>query len=127
MQMQAANLQNLPENYSLKFWIYNAMSWPQISFVAEGHKGRVVGYVLAKIIAARWKGYTRSRKFHIRAAIVSSVGYGKNAHGTIPTGYGKRIPSEIRVPSRTEIEQGCYWSLSRLTRIRSRKRGEELL
>ncbi|TFK20069.1 acyl-CoA N-acyltransferase [Coprinopsis marcescibilis] len=49
MAMQAANLQNLPENYVMKFWIYHAMTWPQISFVAEDEKGRVVGYVLAKI------------------------------------------------------------------------------
>ncbi|KAF4588511.1 N-terminal acetyltransferase A complex catalytic subunit ard1 [Pleurotus pulmonarius] len=47
--MQATNLQNLPENYMLKFWIYHAATWPQISFVAEDHKGRIVGYVLAKI------------------------------------------------------------------------------
>lgn len=47
--MQAANLQNLPENYTMKFWLYHAMTWPQISFVAEDHKGRIVGYVLAKI------------------------------------------------------------------------------
>jgi len=49
MGMQAANLQNLPENYVMKFWIYHALTWPQISFVAEDHKGRIVGYVLAKI------------------------------------------------------------------------------
>ncbi|KAJ7443594.1 acyl-CoA N-acyltransferase [Mycena galericulata] len=47
--IQATNLQNLPENYLMKFWIYHAMTWPQISFVAEDHKGRIVGYVLAKI------------------------------------------------------------------------------
>ncbi|KJA15598.1 hypothetical protein HYPSUDRAFT_48234 [Hypholoma sublateritium FD-334 SS-4] len=49
MGMQACNLQNLPENYMMKFWMYHAMTWPQISFVAEDHKGRIVGYVLAKI------------------------------------------------------------------------------
>jgi len=49
MGMQACNLQNLPENYVMRFWMYHAMSWPQISFVAEDHKGRIVGYVLAKI------------------------------------------------------------------------------
>ncbi|KAH6909812.1 acyl-CoA N-acyltransferase [Coprinopsis sp. MPI-PUGE-AT-0042] len=49
MGMQAANLQNLPENYAMKFWVYHAMTWPQISFVAEDEKGRIVGYVLAKI------------------------------------------------------------------------------
>ncbi|KAJ7694381.1 acyl-CoA N-acyltransferase [Mycena rosella] len=47
--IQATNLQNLPENYLMKFWMYHAMTWPQISFVAVDHKGRVVGYVLAKI------------------------------------------------------------------------------
>ncbi|KAG2004783.1 silencing group B protein [Coprinopsis cinerea AmutBmut pab1-1] len=47
--MQAANLQNLPENYVMRFWIYHAMTWPQISFVAEDEKGRIVGYVLAKM------------------------------------------------------------------------------
>lgn len=28
------------------------MAWPQISFVAEDHKGRIVGYVLAKMYGA---------------------------------------------------------------------------
>ena len=28
------------------------MTWPQISFVAEDNKGRVVGYVLARMFAA---------------------------------------------------------------------------
>jgi len=33
----------------MKFWIYHAMTWPGISYIAEDHKGRIVGYVLAKI------------------------------------------------------------------------------
>ncbi|KAF5321813.1 hypothetical protein D9619_000636 [Psilocybe cf. subviscida] len=28
---------------------YHAMTWPSISFVAEDHKGRIVGYILAKM------------------------------------------------------------------------------
>lgn len=32
--------------------VYHAMTWPQISFVAEDHKGRIVGYVLAKMYVA---------------------------------------------------------------------------
>ncbi|KAJ7204854.1 acyl-CoA N-acyltransferase [Mycena haematopus] len=53
--IQAANLQNLPENYLMKFFPLSGVrdvpyfEWPQISFVAEDHKGRIVGYVLAKI------------------------------------------------------------------------------
>lgn len=32
--MQNANLQNLPENYQLKYYMYHILSWPQASFVA---------------------------------------------------------------------------------------------
>lgn len=66
--MQACNLQNLPENYTMKYCehplemypakaliscgiidLYHALSWPQLSYVAEDHKGRIVGYILAKM------------------------------------------------------------------------------
>lgn len=29
--------------------MYHALSWPQLTWVAEDHKGRIVGYVLAKM------------------------------------------------------------------------------
>lgn len=82
MGMQACNLQNLPENYVMKFCaysagikapgavdeavllavlgIYHALTWPQISFVAEDHKGRIVGYVLAKMYAVQYELSLRS-------------------------------------------------------------------
>ncbi|KAF6762091.1 acyl-CoA N-acyltransferase [Ephemerocybe angulata] len=47
--MQACNLQNLPENYTMRYYLYHAMTWPGLSFVAEDQKGRIVGYILAKI------------------------------------------------------------------------------
>ncbi|SGY66942.1 BQ5605_C004g02727 [Microbotryum silenes-dioicae] len=49
MEMQNANLHNLPENYQMKYYLYHALTWPQVSFVAEDHKGRIVGYILAKM------------------------------------------------------------------------------
>lgn len=68
MGMQACNLQNLPENYTMKYCkcrfrnsdrisrlilfpedLYHALTWPQLSYVAEDHKGRIVGYILAKM------------------------------------------------------------------------------
>ncbi|KIM46389.1 hypothetical protein M413DRAFT_441481 [Hebeloma cylindrosporum] len=49
MGMQACNLQNLPENYTMRYYLYHAMTWPSISYVAEDHKGRIVGYILAKM------------------------------------------------------------------------------
>ncbi|KAL8291787.1 hypothetical protein RQP46_002045 [Phenoliferia psychrophenolica] len=47
--MQHCNLNNLPENYAMKYYLYHGLTWPQVSFVAEDHKGRVVGYILAKM------------------------------------------------------------------------------
>ncbi|KAJ3849644.1 acyl-CoA N-acyltransferase [Lentinula lateritia] len=57
--MQACNLRNLPENYSMKYFmspfylssladLYHCATWPSISYVAED-KGRIVGYILAKM------------------------------------------------------------------------------
>ncbi|KAF7301823.1 N-acetyltransferase domain-containing protein [Mycena indigotica] len=55
--MQACNLFNLPENYTLRYYLYHALTWPSLSYVAEArnliywqdHKGRIVGYILAKM------------------------------------------------------------------------------
>ena len=49
IQMQTTNLWCLPENYQLKYYLYHFLSWPQLLHVAEDHKGRIVGYVLAKM------------------------------------------------------------------------------
>lgn len=53
--IQTCNITNLPENYFLKYYLYHALSWPQLSFVAVVRGGKnkdypkVVGYVLAKM------------------------------------------------------------------------------
>jgi len=47
--MQGCNLQNLPENYTMKYYLYHILTWPQLSYVAEDEKGRIVGYILAKM------------------------------------------------------------------------------
>ena len=49
LQMQQTNLWCLPENYNLKYYFYHILSWPQLLYVAEDHKGKAVGYVLAKM------------------------------------------------------------------------------
>ena len=48
VEMQNCNLHNLPENYTMKYYIYHLITWPQLSFVALNGK-RIVGYVLAKM------------------------------------------------------------------------------
>ncbi|KAK4219709.1 N-terminal acetyltransferase A complex catalytic subunit ard1 [Rhypophila decipiens] len=56
--VQHANLENLPENYQLKYYLYHALSWPQLSYVAVDvsrpkktpyDQPKIVGYVLAKM------------------------------------------------------------------------------
>ncbi|KAH7266161.1 acyl-CoA N-acyltransferase [Fusarium solani] len=56
--IQHANLENLPENYFLKYYLYHALSWPQLSYVAVDvsrpkknpyEYPKIVGYVLAKM------------------------------------------------------------------------------
>ncbi|OJJ49606.1 hypothetical protein ASPZODRAFT_149117 [Penicilliopsis zonata CBS 506.65] len=59
--IQTCNITNLPENYFLKYYLYHALTWPQLSFVAvvrpkNGYAAgpgkeypKVVGYVLAKM------------------------------------------------------------------------------
>ena len=47
--MQHCNLMCLPENYQMKYYLYHALSWPQLLHVAEAGNGRIVGYVLAKL------------------------------------------------------------------------------
>jgi hypothetical protein len=32
--VQQANITNLPENYFLKYYLYHALAWPQLSYVA---------------------------------------------------------------------------------------------
>jgi peptide alpha-N-acetyltransferase len=49
LAIQNANLHCLPENYQLKYYMYHALTWPQLSYVAEDADGRIVGYVLAKM------------------------------------------------------------------------------
>ena len=56
--VQSTNITNLPENYFLKYYLYHALSWPQLSYVAVDTSRpkrtpydppKVVGYVLAKM------------------------------------------------------------------------------
>ncbi|VDN03469.1 unnamed protein product [Thelazia callipaeda] len=49
LNTQHCNLLCLPENYQMKYYFYHALSWPQLSYVAEDDKGDIVGYVLAKM------------------------------------------------------------------------------
>ena len=56
--VQSTNITNLPENYFLKYYLYHALSWPQLSYVAVDTSRpkrtpydppKIVGYVLAKM------------------------------------------------------------------------------
>lgn len=49
IQSQHCNVNCLPENYGMKYWMYHALTWPQLTYVAEDDSGKIVGYVLAKM------------------------------------------------------------------------------
>jgi peptide alpha-N-acetyltransferase len=49
LNMQHCNLQCLPENYQIKYYMYHLLSWPHLLYVAEDSEGAIVGYVLAKM------------------------------------------------------------------------------
>jgi ribosomal protein S18 acetylase RimI-like enzyme len=50
LQIQECNLQCLPENYQLKYYIYHVASFPEHSFVAvDASCYKLAGYVLGKL------------------------------------------------------------------------------
>lgn len=50
LSIQSTNLHNLPENYTLRYYLYHSLTWPQLSFVAQdSNSGRIVGYILGKM------------------------------------------------------------------------------
>ncbi|KAH0577678.1 N-terminal acetyltransferase complex ARD1 subunit [Spironucleus salmonicida] len=46
-QMQQINLQCLPENYSLRYWLQHLVLWPECSYVAV-IDNEVIGYIMGK-------------------------------------------------------------------------------
>jgi N-alpha-acetyltransferase 10/11 len=39
--------------------LFHLLTWPQLSFVAQDHKGRIVGYILAKmcVLSILWEDH----------------------------------------------------------------------
>lgn len=55
VEVQNCNLECLPENYQLKYYIYHLVSWPECSFIAENDEdSALVGYILGKIEEATY-------------------------------------------------------------------------
>ncbi|XP_017097407.2 N-alpha-acetyltransferase daf-31-like [Drosophila bipectinata] len=49
LAMQHCNVLCLPENYHIRYYFLHIINGPQLCYVAEDEKGRIVGYVLAKM------------------------------------------------------------------------------
>ena len=48
--IQNVNLHDLPENYTMQYYLYHALTWPQLTYVAEDpDTGKIVGYILGKM------------------------------------------------------------------------------
>jgi ribosomal protein S18 acetylase RimI-like enzyme len=50
--VQLANITNLPENYFCKYYLYHAMSWPQLSYVAVD-----VSIFVLDLVGCVWVGW----------------------------------------------------------------------
>ncbi|KAF8134458.1 putative N-terminal acetyltransferase complex subunit ARD1 [Boletus edulis] len=59
VKLMACNLQNIPENYRMRYWEYSIITWPDLSFLAEDESGKVVGYVLSSIEPEESAPYVR--------------------------------------------------------------------
>lgn len=49
LDMQHMNMMCLPENYTMKYYLYHLLTWPELSFVAYDEKFKIVGYVMGKL------------------------------------------------------------------------------
>ena len=102
---------SLPENYQLKYYIYHALSWPQLQYVAEDSDGSIVGYVLAKMEedAAEPHGHITSlsvlrthRKLGLAALLMAA------AHRGMEETFGARYCSlHVRVSNQAAIHLYC--------------------
>ena len=43
--------------------LYHALTWPSLSYVAEDPKGRIVGYILAKMCVSSMETLLSSKQF----------------------------------------------------------------
>lgn len=53
LNIQHCNLQCLPENYQMKYYLYHALSWPQLSYVAEDEK--VLSHLFSQLVCLSYK------------------------------------------------------------------------
>ena len=67
------------ENYQIKYYIYHAASWPQLSFVAQDAHGKIVGYVLAKM----YSFFTHSKGRRARRVCPARAHYFTLGHETL--------------------------------------------
>ena len=49
LQIQYCNLLCLAENYEMKYYFYQELTWPQLSYVALDDNENIVGYILANM------------------------------------------------------------------------------
>jgi GNAT superfamily N-acetyltransferase len=107
--------------------LYHAMTWPSLSYVAEDSKGRIVGYVLAKMCVHVRLFLTESNGWHLRE---EDIAPGDEPHGHLTSisvlrsyrrlGLAKKlmlqsrelvsyIPSYLRSSYRVSITQKTLW------------------
>lgn len=141
--VQTCNITNLPENYFLKYYLYHALTWPQLSFVAivRGNNSekypKVVGYVLAKMEEEPTDGVQHGHitslsvmRTHRRLGIAERLMrlsrkwtrcgpcYSLNQHIVNRTGNGRSFQCFLRLAACTKVQCSRFTPLSGYTRLR---------
>jgi len=68
--VQQANITNLPENYFCKYYMYHALSWPQLSYVAVDVS---VYSAIASPLATEASAFTAHRRMLTYYVVASTI------------------------------------------------------
>lgn len=122
--------------------MYHALSWPQLSYVAEDSKGRIVGYVLAKMWVVieldrirrvseptmpstsqggrRRRSPTRPHHFSFRHAHISTTRTRGKTDAGVSARHGTRFRRALLLPPCQKVKPSCAFALPRYAQIRGR-------
>ncbi len=84
--------------------LFHLLTWPQLSFVAQDHKGRIVGYILAKmcVLSILWERLRAHRTQRVRDDDPTEEPHGHVTSISVLRGYRRLgIANRLMLMSRT--------------------------
>lgn len=86
--------------------LFHLLTWPQLSFVAQDHKGRIVGYILAKmcVLSILWERLNAHRTHRFRDEDPAEEPHGHVTSISVLRGYRRLgIANRLMLMSRTSL------------------------